>query len=58
MPEPAHAPEAGPEAQVAALSTVAVRALIVAITHRKMYPPEHPIASRALTSWMLETILS
>ena len=53
MPEPAHAPEAGPEAQVAALSTVAVRALIVAITHRKMYPPEHPIASRALTSLAL-----
>lgn len=53
MPEPAHAPEAGIEAQVATLSTVAVRALIVAITHRKMYPPEHPIASRALTSLAL-----
>ncbi|MEK7799698.1 MAG: HD domain-containing phosphohydrolase, partial [Acidobacteriota bacterium] len=53
MPEPEHAPEAGPEAQIAALSTVAVRALIVAITHRKMYPPEHPIASRALSTLAL-----
>ncbi len=53
MTEPEPAPETGPEAQVASLTAVALRALSAAISQRKMYPPEHPIASRALTSLAL-----
>lgn len=60
MPEPEHAPEADPQAQVVALSAIALRALNAAIAQRKMYPPEHPIASRALTSlaFYMERILA
>jgi len=51
-PERAATPPA-PEAQGRSLSPVVVRALGAAIAQRRMYPPEHPIASRALTSLVL-----
>jgi HD-GYP domain-containing protein (c-di-GMP phosphodiesterase class II) len=43
-----------------ALSTAALRALMAAIGQRRIYPPQHPIASRALTSlaFYLERILA
>lgn len=47
--EPATSPPA-PEAQARALSPAVVRALGAAISQRRMYPPEHPIASQALAS--------
>ena len=43
-------PPDGPEAQARSLSPIVARALGAAIAQRRMYPPEHPIASRALTS--------
>src|SRR3989442_7125785 len=43
----------GPEAKAQALAPVVARALGAAIAQRRMYPPEHPIASRALTSLAL-----
>ena len=43
----------GPEAQARTLSPAVARALGAAIAQRRMYPPEHPIASRALTSLAL-----
>jgi HD-GYP domain-containing protein (c-di-GMP phosphodiesterase class II) len=49
-PEPA-APL--PEAKVLGLSAVAARALGAALAQRRMYPPEHPIASRALSTLAL-----
>ena len=53
MSEPEQAVPPDPEAQARALSPVAARALGAAIAQRRMYPPEHPIASRALTSLAL-----
>jgi len=53
MPEPQKTPTPAPEGHVQALSTAAVRALHAAINQRKMYPPEHPIASRALRTLAL-----
>jgi len=43
----------GPEAQARTLSPALARAIGAAIAQRRMYPPEHPIASRALTSLAL-----
>ncbi len=58
--EPESVAEPDPLAEVAGLSAVTLRALSAAVLHRRMYPPEHPIASRALTSLSLylERILS
>src|SRR5215470_11860902 len=53
MTQPEESPPAAPEAQVAALSSIVVRTLGAAIGQRRMYPPEHPIAARALQSMML-----
>ena len=36
--------EPGPGADIAGLSAVTLRALAAAVLHRRMYPPEHPIA--------------
>jgi HD-GYP domain-containing protein (c-di-GMP phosphodiesterase class II) len=49
-----------PEEQARTLSPAVLRALGAAIAQRRMYPPEHPIASQALTSLALylERILS
>ncbi len=60
MPEPSGASGQEPGIDVAGLSAVTLRALGAAVQHRRMYPPEHPIASRALTSLSLylERILS
>jgi HD-GYP domain-containing protein (c-di-GMP phosphodiesterase class II) len=51
--QPEQAPPAGPEAQVQGLSAMAARSLGAALAQRRMYPPEHPIAARALQSLML-----
>ncbi|PYT17173.1 MAG: hypothetical protein DMF51_03025 [Acidobacteria bacterium] len=58
--DPKSVAESDPGADVAGLSAVTLRALGAAVLHRRMYPPEHPIASRALTSLSLylERLLS
>jgi len=53
MPEPEKIATPAPEGHDQALSTAAVRALNAAVSQRKMYPPEHPIASRALRTLAL-----
>ncbi|MBI4170025.1 MAG: HD domain-containing protein [Acidobacteria bacterium] len=47
------APQPGTEAPIAALSGPAVRAFAAAIAQRRIYPPDHPIASRALAALTL-----
>ncbi|PYS95873.1 MAG: hypothetical protein DMF50_06960, partial [Acidobacteria bacterium] len=47
------APAAPADAPLRALSLAAVRALIGAIAQRRIYPPQHPVASRALSSLVL-----
>jgi HD-GYP domain-containing protein (c-di-GMP phosphodiesterase class II) len=54
--EPAPAPSSGPEAadpELRGHSTAVVRALMAAIAQRRIYPPQHPIAARALSSLTL-----
>ena len=51
--QPEQVPPAGPEAQVQGLSAMAARSLGAALAQRRMYPPEHPIAARALQSLIL-----
>ena len=60
MAEPMSSAGAEAGTDVGGLSSVTLRALGAAVQHRRMYPPEHPIASRALTSLSLylERILS
>ncbi|MGH9749143.1 MAG: HD domain-containing phosphohydrolase [Candidatus Polarisedimenticolia bacterium] len=47
------APAGGAAAGAAALSVLAVRALSAAVAQRRIYPPQHPIASRALSTLAL-----
>lgn len=49
-PEGAQAPA---DPRMRALSLAALRALIGAIAQRRIYPPHHPVASRALSSLVL-----
>jgi HD-GYP domain-containing protein (c-di-GMP phosphodiesterase class II) len=45
--------DAAPDPQLRALSSMAFRSLVAAITQRRIYPPQHPTASRALASLVL-----
>jgi HD-GYP domain-containing protein (c-di-GMP phosphodiesterase class II) len=53
MAEPLEHGHGAPDPQLRALSAMAFRSLTAAIAQRRMYPPQHPIASRALASLLL-----
>jgi HD-GYP domain-containing protein (c-di-GMP phosphodiesterase class II) len=46
-------PEEPQERQLKGLSLMAVRGMVSAVSQRRIYPPQHPMASRALASFSL-----